>query len=137
MRTTTLDGFDMEMRKILREFNTEEVEKIEEITLDVAKQCRKQIRQNAKGQQGRARNGKSWSEYISGWNYKKMGRGKFKVLYHVHNQSKPGLAHLLEFGHEKANQYGEYSGITNKYPHFMPAEATANDPRHRMPHRPA
>lgn len=127
----SIAGISQAFDELMHEFTQEEQEKVEKIAKDVAVECRKNIRRFGKEQQGRADSKTyksfSWSDYLSGWNYKRIRQGKVvnRVTYHVHNQSKPGLAHLLEFGHAKVNQYGQVSGSTNKYPHVMPSEEIA------------
>ena len=125
--TTTRD-FYKAFKGILDEYAEDAKEDVEKVTLEVAKQCRKDVRQRAKSQQGRAQGGVSWSGYIKGWNYRKAKLPKYMSgasVYHVYNQSKPGLVHLLEFGHEVYNQYGKTRGTAGAYPHVMPAEAQA------------
>ena len=51
--------------------------------------------------------GKSRKHYRTGWKVKRNRR----MMYTVHNAKKPGLTHLLNNGHVKANQYGEYGRV--------------------------
>lgn len=125
---TTVRNFDMAMKDIISDYLEDSEQKVKEATLDVAKACRKDVRQRARAQQGKAKHGVSWSDYIKGWNYKQAKLPKYMggaYVYHVYNKDKAGLAHLLEFGHSVSNAYGDNLGKAGAYPHVIPAEVSA------------
>lgn len=125
---TTVRNFDMAMKDIISDYIEDSEQKVKEATLDVAKACRKDVRQRARAQQGKAKHGVSWSDYIKGWNYREAKMPKWMggaIVYHVYNKTKPGLAHLLEFGHDVYNEHLELIGRAGAYPHVIPAEVSA------------
>lgn len=61
--------------------------------------------------------------YRKGWKIKRHRRSKSAIVY---NETDPGLAHLLEFGHVTKNQYGQYTR-TPAHPHIKPAEEQSVD----------
>lgn len=54
-------------------------------------------------------------DYKKGWRRKKEGTGG-SIKYTIHNKDKPGLVHLLEFGHAKVG-----GGRVEGRPHVRPA----------------
>mgnify|MGYP000958998192 CR=1 FL=1 len=57
---------------------------------------------------------KNTGEYAKGWTSKRdTSGGSYKRV--VHNKAKPGLVHLLEFGHQKVN-----GGRVGERPHLRP-----------------
>lgn len=106
-------SIEFQMDEILRTFNTELNERVEKVTRKVAQNTAKQLRSVSPKKPG-------GGKYASGWTFKKdkqlMGSG-----YVVYNKSKPGLAHLLEHGHETRNQYGVYKP-TRAHVHIKPVE---------------
>ena len=90
---------------------TKEVEKgIKQASKEVADEAVKELRATS------PRSKKKGRHYADGWTKKKKGDG-----YIIHNKSKPGLAHLLEFGHLKRGGKDRVSGV----PHITPAEDKA------------
>lgn len=58
-------------------------------------------------------------EYARGWK-QKTEKTRTGVVTTVYQGEKPGLPHLLEFGHAKVN-----GGRTRAFPHIAPAETEA------------
>lgn len=116
-----IEAFESTVDGLIKEFSEEEQKKIDEITKTTAKECKELVKQNGSGQSGRAKKSIPWDEYLAGWAVKSERKGTHRG-YKIHNKTKPGLTHLLEFGHAIKNQYGEYSGASGKYPHVEPAE---------------
>lgn len=108
------DDFSEALQSILDEYG-EEVdfameEAIRQTSLDDVKDLEK----------GGAYNG--GAEYNAGWDSKEQGKAKGKLAYVVYNASKPGLAHLLEFGHAKQN-----GGRTRAFAHIAPVNEETGD----------
>lgn len=61
--------------------------------------------------------------YRKGWKIKRHRRPKSAIVY---NETDPGKAHLLEYGHVTKNQFGQYSR-TPAHPHIKPAEVQSVD----------
>lgn len=102
-----MKDWTIELTKALEEYTTEVEEGIKEAAKVVADETVKELRSASP---------KNTGEYAKGWTKKKVDDG-----YIVHNKSKPGLAHLLEFGHAKRGGKGRVSGR----PHIAPAEDRA------------
>lgn len=61
-------------------------------------------------------------EYARGWRLEYEADGYGGVSATVHNAAKPGLAHLLEKGHEKFDFHGHDTGErVRTFPHIEPA----------------
>lgn len=63
---------------------------------------------------------KKSGEYASGWATRKRGLGVI-----VYNRKAPGLTHLLEYGHDIINKFGEYGRAPARV-HIAPVEQAAN-----------
>ena len=91
----------------LEEYGDEAREAIKIAGRATAKEAAKRIRKSSPGFDGR--------DYLSGWTSTQKENMRYKVSFAVYNNRKPGLAHLLEFGHAKQN-----GGRTTEYPHIAP-----------------
>lgn len=98
-------AFAEEIEKILEEYGDEAVEALNESIEKTAKESQKQIR---KFNQGRT----TWEEYPKGWAIE-VAKERLETSATVYNKSKPGLTHLLEFGHALRN-----GGRTAAFPHI-------------------
>lgn len=100
--TITANDFNESIQALFDEFGDEVEYAMEEAmrltSLDVVKELEK----------GGSYNG--GEEYNRGWDSKQVKKG-----YTVYNANKPGLAHLLEFGHAKQN-----GGRTRAFTHIAP-----------------
>ena len=102
-----MKDWTIELTKALEEYTTEVAEGIKRASKEVADEAVKELR---------ATSPKNTGEYAKGWTKKKVDDG-----YIVHNKSKPGLAHLLEFGHAKRGGKGRVAAR----PHIAPVEEKA------------
>lgn len=91
-----MKDWTIELTKALEEYTTEVEEGIKEASKEVADEAVQELR---------ATSPKNTGKYAKGWTKKKEGDG-----YIVYNNTKPGLAHLLEFGHAKRGGKGRVSG---------------------------
>ena len=98
-------AFAEEIEKILEEYGGEAVEALNESIEETAKESQKQIR---KFNQGRT----TWEEYPKGWTIE-VTKERLETSATVYNKSKPGLTHLLEFGHALRN-----GGRSSAFPHI-------------------
>lgn len=90
---------------------------VQQYTEDVSKGIEKEIDTTAKDivKELKTTSPKDTGEYAKGWTSKKnTSGGSYKRV--VHNKEKPGLVHLLEFGHAKVN-----GGRVDGRPHLRPA----------------
>lgn len=71
-----------------------------------------------KGKSPRSKSGGGrHGHYADGWKYTRKSRNG-NIIAKVYNGSKPGLAHLLEKGHEKVDPTGKSHGKTKAQPHI-------------------
>ena len=80
---------------ILEEAEREKTEEAEKIFKEVARTTRKKLKSVS------PRSDRKGKHYADGWSVKWEGSGVTKetAAYIVHNRIKPGLTHLLEYGH--------------------------------------
>lgn len=118
MNKVSIDGLAEAVMKELKDFNNLAEEEFEEIAKEVAKEGSKMLRQTSPKGSGKGRKG----HYADGWGvtYQRKGNGKFQFV--VHNKKKPGLAHLLEYGHQ-SNLGGRVGAIV----HIKPVEEWCNE----------
>lgn len=118
MNKASIDGLAEAVMKELKDFNNLAEEEFEEIAKEVAKEGSKKLRQTSPKGSGKGRKG----HYADGWGitYQRKGNGKFRFV--VHNKKKPGLAHLLECGHQ-SNLGGRVGAIV----HIKPVEEWCNE----------
>lgn len=88
------DGLQKAVEGILAEYGTDVKEALEKAAKDTAKDVVKDLRKGGGYNGGEAFN-KGWTS--------KAEASRFGTSYTVYNSTKPGLAHLLEFGHAKRN----------------------------------
>lgn len=104
---TKVDDLENELTGILDEFAGISVDAMEAAQKAAAKAGVKKLKQTSPKRSG---------EYAKGWKTKteKTRTGTTTTIY---NGDRPGLAHLLEFGHAKVN-----GGRTRAIPHIKPVE---------------
>ena len=80
---------------------------------EVSKEAVKKLRSDSPKGHGK-------KHYASGWAYARANskRGRFKCQ--IYNKTKPGLAHLLEHGHEVRDRNYDAHGSTNPKVHIQP-----------------
>lgn len=117
MNKASIDGLAEAVMKELKDFNNLAEEEFEQIAKEVAKDGAKKLK--ATSPRGR---GSRKGHYADGWGvtYQRKGNGKFRFV--VHNKKKPGLAHLLECGHQ-SNLGGRVGAIV----HIKPVEEWCNE----------
>lgn len=101
---------NVQIKALLEEYGAEAEEAVKEVIPKVAKEAAKKLR---------ATSPKKTGEYAKGWTQKvtQTRLGSEAVVY---NKNKPGLAHLLEFGHAKRN-----GGRTKAIEHVLPVYSWA------------
>lgn len=118
MSKISIDALTEEVIKALNEYKDVVEEDFEEVAKSVAKEGAKKLKATSPRGSGKGRKG----HYANGWGvtYERKGNGKFRFT--VHNKKKPGLAHLLEKGHQ-LRQGGRAKAIV----HIKPVEEWCNE----------
>lgn len=118
MSKISIDSLAEEVIKALNEYKDVAKEDFEEVAKSVAKEGAKKLKATSPRGSGKGRKG----HYANGWGvtYERKGNGKFRFT--VHNKKKPGLAHLLEHGHQ-LRQGGRAKAIV----HIKPVEEWCNE----------
>lgn len=106
-----LDGFQDAIADILSEYSDKVDDVLEEAIKDTAKQARKDLRNNSPRRTG---------NYAKSWQTQNTGT-RIAPGYTVYS-SKPGLPHLLEFGHATRN-----GGRTTPQQHISPVNDSIPD----------
>ena len=96
-----------EIKDILEEYGEEVSDAMKEIVPKVAKDAVKKLRSNSP---------KNTGVYARGWT-QRTEKGNLTISSTVYNSKKPGLPHLLEYGHAKRN-----GGRTRPEEHIKPVE---------------
>lgn len=112
--TVSIDGLADAVMHELREHNKYAAESLREIANEVAREGAKKLRSSSPV-------GTSKKHYQSGWTVKAENAGAGKFSFVVYNRLKPGLAHLLENGHQ-LRQGGRSPAIV----HIKPVEEWCN-----------
>lgn len=99
------------IKDVLEEYGTEAREAVELACKDTGKQIAKELQS--------AGDFKGGTEYRKGWT-SKVETTRLGASAVVYNKTKPGLSHLLEFGHAKRN-----GGRTRAFNFIAPIDATA------------
>ena len=94
-----------EIKDILEEYGEEVSDAMKEIVPKVAKDAVKKLRSDSPKNSG---------GYARGWT-QKTEKGNFTISSTVYNSKKPGLPHLLEYGHAKRG-----GGRTRPIQHIAP-----------------
>lgn len=118
MSKISIDSLAEEVIKALNEYKDIAEGDFEEVAKSVAKEGAKKLKATSPRGSGKGRKG----HYANGWGvtYERKGNGKFRFT--VHNKKKPGLAHLLEHGHQ-LRQGGRAKAIV----HIKPVEEWCNE----------
>lgn len=111
MASVNIDGLADAILKELEAYSEEVTEAIKKDVKKVAKDCAKEIKGSSPKDSG---------EYSKGWKTKVAYESHNDIRVVVYNAKKPGLAHLLEYGHAKVN-----GGRVDGKAHIRPAELNA------------
>lgn len=112
-RVITPEQFQTEIQKILDEYSDEVSRKSEECVRKVANKGAKMLRSSSPRITGK---------YASGWSAKTEKSRITDVVSIIHNKKKPGLPHLLEYGHVNRNGTGRTFGRTPAHEHIASVE---------------
>lgn len=112
MSRTKIGDLSGAIEDILNEYGEGIRDELETVIPAVAKDTAKQVRENAKRMKL-----KRTGEYARGWKTKVDKNLYGDTTATVYNAAKPGLPHLLEFGHATRN-----GGRTQPFEHIAPAE---------------
>jgi mRNA-degrading endonuclease RelE of RelBE toxin-antitoxin system len=107
-KTIAPEDLGIEIAKVISEYTEEVAEAVEKEVDETAKNIKEEIQ---KSSAWKDRTG----EYRKGWTIKKENR-KGETVRIIYNKDKPGLIHLLEFGHVKRG-----GGRVAGRPHVQPA----------------
>lgn len=102
----------VQVKDILDTYSKEMKEEVDGVLKEVSKEAVAQLKTTS------PKSGASGKHYAGGWRAKREKKGQ---SYIIHNALKPGLTHLLEYGHAKVN-----GGKTKAIPHIKPVEEWAN-----------
>ncbi len=102
-KKTSIDNLSNEIAQALQDYTKEVEEGIDKEADKVANRAVKELR---------AKSPKKTGKYAKGWTKKKVKNQRI-----IYNKNKPGLAHLLEFGHAKRG-----GGRVSGKPHIRPVE---------------
>ena len=105
-----MDSFAVQMDEILTDYKSE--------VKDVARVASEKAAKETQDRLRAVTDPKLTGAYAKGWTITKQGPD----TYVVHNKTKYRLTHLLENGHQSANQYGDGYGRVNGIKHIEPAE---------------
>lgn len=108
MTNIDVDQLANEIAKGLAEYSKDVIEGIDEVSESITKKAVKELK---------TKSPKRTKKYAKGWTkkaIKKFGETNSHIIY---NKNKPGLTHLLEYGHAKRGG-GRVEGI----PHIRPVE---------------
>lgn len=98
----------------LIEYNDVVIEEFEKIAKEVAREGTKKLKKKSPRDSG---TGGDKGHYYTGWAVKHINYGNGKFGFTVHNKKKPGLTHLLEWGHQMRQ-----GGRARAFPHIKQVE---------------
>lgn len=104
--------FSVQIMEALKEYGEGAEDALREVIPKVAKDAAKKLRKESPAKSG---------EYAKGWT-QRTENSRLGVQATVYNKNKPGLAHLLEYGHAKRN-----GGRTRAVPHIASVEEWASE----------
>lgn len=105
-----MDLLLVKVNEILSQYTKNVDNRMKDVIDDASKRVRDELR--AKSPEGPEGYAKSWSV--------KKGKGSKGIQNTVYNKDHYRLTHLLENGHIKKNQYGEYGTWKPKKKHIQP-----------------
>lgn len=110
-KKVTIDNLGDAIKDILDEYAGEVNDNLAVITKKIGQKGAQALRNESKSKF-------DGSKYASGWTYS-VDKQRLYTTVTIYNSKQPGLAHLLENGHVKANgtgRYGFWEGIQHIYP---------------------
>lgn len=113
MASVTPEQLTDRIQQVLREYQTEIEQATVECVKSVAKEGTKALKANSPRNKGK---------YAAGWT-SKVEATRVSAAATLYNK-KPGLPHLLEFGHVSRNGTGRTFGRVAAYPHIAAVEQT-------------
>lgn len=117
-RRIRLNALEDTLREILAEYGDSITEGTAEATIKTARTAASELKSvSPKGSTGK---------YAKGWKVQ-IERGRLYTACTVYNGKKPGLPHLLEFGHVLRNGTGRTYGEGGARPHIAAVESKALD----------
>lgn len=115
-KVVSSDAFAQELGLMLSRYGADVAKEVDKSLRKTAKEVAEEVKKNARGA-GFHISDKTGTEYVEGWGVTKKD-GKFIV----HNKKQPGLAHLLENGHEIIIHGIAIGKRTHAYEHIAPAQ---------------
>ena len=114
-RKKTITAIDLSatVDQLLEEYGEEVFDDLDEVIEQTAEEAAKRLQSVKTFKPGRHPTG----AYSAGWTQTERTRKRTNVERVVYNEDLAGLAHLLEFGHAKAN-----GGRTDGFTHIKPVE---------------
>lgn len=112
MAKSAADKLHDDIKKILDEYVDEVDRKSAECVRKVSQKGALALRRVSPRKSGK---------YASGWTFKAEQR-RLKAFGVIYNAKRPGLAHLLEYGHATRNGTGRAYRDTPAHPHIGPIE---------------
>ena len=109
-----MDELQVQIQKILDEYDEEVQEAVTEAAKETAKETVKLLKDTSPVGRRTAK------KYKNGWKAKDESSASGTVSIIVHNSTNPGLTHLLENGHVLRQ-----GGRARAFPHIKPAEEEA------------
>lgn len=111
MASISPDQLQEQLQKILSQYQDDVDRTTAECVKEVAKAGRKALRANSPKKKG---------EYAKGWSFQ-VNKQRLYTVATLYN-NKPGLPHLLEFGHVSRNGTGRSYGYVGARPHIASVE---------------
>lgn len=115
--TIGIDGLESSLQEFLDEFGRDCTEAMAKVVKQTSSDLAKDLKSSSPVRTGK---------YASSWKSKKTGENLGNVEYTVYS-TKPGLPHLLEFGHRKVSRSGRVLGTTPAKPHIASAAERAEE----------
>lgn len=108
------NAFRQTMTAYLDEYNKNVTIVMQQAIDEVGKDAVKMLKKNSpKGKTGK---------YGKGWTYKKADSKRAQYKADIYNKNKPGVAHLLENGHEVLDINYDSHGYTKPKVHILPVD---------------
>lgn len=110
-----VDDLSREIVRSLEEYARDVNSDVKKVAKEVAKAAAEELKSTSPVGKGTKK-----GHYKNGWRSKVISETANAINITVHNAKKPGLAHLLEFGHAKKK-----GGRVAAIPHIAPVEQKA------------